>query len=109
MGDSISRQLVIDELCNMPGHHDDVGYSMIYRSDAIDRINSLAPSESDIIQCKDCKYWRQQTNYVGAPLSFGFCESNDMLQSLYGDISEVSHIDTDEDFYCGYAKRIGEE
>lgn len=59
----------------------------------------------EIIRCKDCKHWRQQTNYQGAPLSFGFCESDDMWRSLYGETYEVAHIDTDDDFYCGYADR----
>ena len=59
----------------------------------------------EVIRCKDCKHWRQQTNYAGALLSFGFCESDDMWRSLYGETYEVSHIDTDDDFYCGYAER----
>lgn len=64
------------------------------------------PSEEPkIIRCKDCKHWRQQTNYNKAPLSFGFCESDNMWRSLYGETYEVSHIDTDDDFYCGYAER----
>lgn len=63
----------------------------------------------EIIRCKDCKHWRQQTNYQGAPLSFGFCESDDMWRSLYGEIYGVSHIDTDDDFYCGYAERRTDE
>ena len=58
-----------------------------------------------IIRCKDCKHWKQQTNYKGVLLSFGFCESDDMWRSLYGETYEVSHIDTDDDFYCGYAER----
>lgn len=59
----------------------------------------------EVVRCKDCKHWRRQTNYTGAQLSFGFCESNDMWGSLYGETCEVSHIDTDDDFYCGYAER----
>ena len=58
-----------------------------------------------LVRCKDCKHWRRQTNYAGAQLSFGFCESDDMWRSLYGETYEVSHIDTDDDFYCGYAER----
>ena len=58
-----------------------------------------------LIRCKDCKYWRQQTNYQGALLSFGFCESEYMWGSLYGETTEVAHIDTDDDHYCGYAER----
>ncbi len=69
----------------------------------------LPSAQLEIIRCKDCKHWRQQTNYQGAPLSFGFCESDDMWRSLYGEIYEVSHIDTDDDFYCGYAERRTDE
>lgn len=58
-----------------------------------------------VVRCRDCKHWRQQTNYQGALLSFGFCESDDMWRSLYGETYEVSHIDTDDYFYCGYAER----
>ena len=65
----------------------------------------LPSAQPEIIRCKDCKHWRQQTTYQGAPLSFGFCESDDMWRSLYGETYEVSHIDTDDDFYCGYAER----
>jgi len=65
----------------------------------------MPSAQPEIIRCKDCKHWRQQTNYQGAPLSFGFCESDDMWRSLYGETYEVSHIDTDDDFYCGYAER----
>ena len=63
----------------------------------------------ELIRCKDCKHWRQQTNYQGALLSFGFCESDAMWCSLYGETTEVSHIDTDDDFYCGYAERRTDE
>lgn len=59
----------------------------------------------ELIRCKDCKWWRRQTNYQGAPLSFGFCESDDMWRSLYGEITEVEHIDADDNHYCGYAER----
>ena len=59
----------------------------------------------EIVRCKDCKHWRRQTNYAGAQLSFGFCESDDMWRSLYGETYEVSHIDTDDDFYCSYGER----
>ena len=69
---------------------------------AADVVPSAQP---EIIRCKDCKHWRQQTTYQGAPLSFGFCESDDMWRSLYGETYEVSHIDTVDDFYCGYAER----
>lgn len=60
---------------------------------------------AEIVRCKDCKHWRQQTNYQGVLLSFGFCESDAMWCSLYGETTEVAHIDTDDDFYCEYAER----
>lgn len=59
----------------------------------------------EVVRCRECKHWRQQTNYAGLPLSFGFCESDDMWRSLYGETYEVAHIDTDDNHYCGYAKR----
>ena len=62
-------------------------------------------AQPESIHCRECKHWKQQTNYAGAPLSFGFCESDDMWRSLYGETYEVSHIDTDDDFYCGFAER----
>ena len=61
--------------------------------------------EPEIVRCKDCKHWKRQTAYNGNPLSFGFCESDYMWRSLYGETYEVAHIDTDDDFYCGYAER----
>ena len=72
---------------------------------AINAVQDLSFAQPKIIHCKDCKHWRQNTNYQGVPLSFGFCESDDMWRSLYGETYEVSHIDTDDDFYCGYAER----
>jgi hypothetical protein len=72
----------------------------------VDSMSTIEPSaQPEIIYCRECKHWRQQTNYAGAPLSFGFCESDDMWRSLYGETCEVSHIDTDDDFYCGFAER----
>ena len=47
-----------------------------------------------IIRCKDCKYWRQ-----------GCCDCDDMWRLLDGEITEVNNIETDSDFYCGYAEK----
>ena len=102
MADLISRQAAIDAL------HMHLMYRMGTDSNKkrLDEwINNLPSVQPEIIRCKDCKHWRQQTNYQGAPLSFGFCESDDMWRSLYGETYEVSHIDTDDDFYCGHAER----
>lgn len=104
MDDLISRRAAIDCLCNgkcmQEGRWCDDGSCPPVR-----RIEGLPAAQPEIIMCKDCKHWRRQTNYQGAPLSFGFCESDDMWRSLYGETYEVSHIDTDDDFYCGYAER----
>ena len=100
MDDLISRQAAIDAIENF-GILD--GYSD--RMELIGRIEHLPSAQPDITHCKDCKHWRQQTNYQGTPLSFGFCESDNMWLSLYGETTEISHIDTDDDFYCGYAER----
>ena len=111
---------IVDTLENLPSAHlpdMNVG-DTIYRTEAIkvasgychpanivDELRKLPSAQSEIIRCKDCKHWRQQTNYAGAPLSFGFCDSDYMWRSLYGETYEVLHIDTDDDFYCGYAER----
>ncbi len=117
MSDLISRQAAIDALkehralyCdNTPDTFSKLFYAEKSRVDELDTtiatLVNLPPAQSEIIRCKDCKHWRRQTNYAGAPLSFGFCESDDMWRSLYGETYEVSHIDTDDDFYCGYAER----
>ena len=76
-----------------------------YKKEWLELMNTLPSVQPEIIRCKDCKYWRQQTNYAGAPLSFGFCESDDMWRSLYGETTEVAHIDTDDNHYCSYAER----
>ena len=99
MSDLIDRQAAIDAVmrnaCNT---------QRIYEA-----IKGVPSAQPEIVRCKDCKWWRQQTNYQGSPLSFGFCESDDMWRSLYGETYEVSHITTDDDFYCGYADMRGEE
>lgn len=64
-----------------------------------------AEAQPEIIHCRECKHWRQQTNYQGNLLSFGFCESDDMWRSLYGETPEVDYIYTDDNHYCGYAER----
>ena len=104
--DAISRQAAIDAA------HKNYDTILDFKSDGRtvadsfeDIINALPPAQQEIIRCKDCKHWRQQTNYQGVPLSFGFCESDDMWCSLYGETTEVAHIDTDDNHYCGYAER----
>ena len=96
--DTINRQVAIDAFYKYPN----INWTTL---DILTKINALPSAHSEIIRCKDCKHWRQQTNYQGVPLPFGLCESDDMWRSLYGETYEVAHIDADEDFYCGYAER----
>lgn len=98
MDDCISRQAVIDAF-----------EGELYSLSLFIKIQNLPSAQSEIVRCKDCKYWKQQTNFQGTPLSFGFCESDYMWRSLYGETYEVAHIDTDDDFYCGYAERQEDE
>lgn len=95
MHDLIYRQAAIDaireispELFSAYQHN-----TYIDKQGAMIRIMALPPAQSEIIRCKDCKYWKQQTNYQHVPLLFGFCENDYM------------YIDTNDDFYCGYAER----
>ena len=105
--DLISRQAAIDALYDWSEHSMTDAEAWHIRQ-VIGDIKSLPSAQPEIIRCKDCKHWRQH-NYQGAPLSFGFCESDDMWRSLYGETYEVSHIDTDDDFYCGHAERRTDE
>ena len=73
---------------------------------AVKALSALPSADAvEVVRRKDCKHWRRQTNYAGAQLSFGFCESDDMWRSLYGETYEVEHIDTDDVFYCSYGER----
>ena len=105
--DTIIRTAAIDALCSeCQGRRTRCKH---YPCSEVKAINALPPAQPEIIRCKDCRYWKQQTNFQGIPLSFGFCESDDMWRSLYGETYEVAHIDTDDDHYCGYAERRTDE
>lgn len=102
MSDLISKQVAVDAIIGQPPEpHYPTWYA--------EQIKALPSAEPNVIRCKDCKHWRQQTNYQGVLLSFGFCESEEMWRSLYGETYEVEHIDTDDDHYCGYAERRTDE
>lgn len=99
MDSLISRQAAIDVI--------EAGRltKLIDAETAINGLKALLPAQPEIIRCKDCKYWKQQTNYQCIPLSFGFCENDNMWRSLCGETCEISHIETDDNHYCGYAER----
>ena len=115
MSDLISRQAAIDHLKKrlyetaLNNNTEHPYYEEIADNRVDIWLNELPSAQPEIVRCKDCKHWKQQTNYQGVPLSFGFCESDDMWRSLYGETYEVAHIDTDDDFYCGYAERRTDE
>lgn len=60
------------------------------------RLEELPPAESKIIRCRYCKYWNE-----------GSCNCPDIRV----DCSDyyVGDIVTEEDFYCGFAKRREDE
>jgi hypothetical protein len=70
-----------------------------------DALLKLAPAQPEIIRCKNCKYWRQETNNQGAPLSHGLCENDAMWRSSF----YYRETCTDADFCCGYAERRTDE
>lgn len=119
MSDLISRQAVIDAICTWDKFGVDERCRVvrwyeglepyIHLRDVVMAIENLPSAEPEIIRCKDCEHWRQETNCQDTPLSFGFCVSDDMWRSLDGETTEVAYIDTDENHYCGYAERRTDE
>ena len=105
--DLISRQDAIEALREAENHAFNSFYKGLVKAHKI--IANLPSAEPKIIRCKDCKYWKQQMDYQGKPLSFGFCESEDMWRSLYGETTEVEDIDTDDNHYCGFAEKRTDE
>jgi len=85
MIDPIERQQAIDEAnawlleC--------IGVTKQNRScGLIRRLEDLPSAQPEIIRCKDCKHWMNEH----------LCKK---LSAYYGS------IDTDADFFCGYAER----
>ena len=110
MSDLIRREDAIDAIQKRADEIDSV-YSAFWEGLKIaqDIVEKVPSAEPEIIRCKDCKHWKQQIDYQGKLLSFGFCESEDMWCSLYGETTEVAHIDTDDNHYCGFAERRTDE
>ena len=107
MSNFIERQALLDKLREAENHAFNSFYKGLVKAHKI--VADMPSAEPEIVKCKDCKHWKRQTNYAGALLSFGFCESEDMWASLCGETYEVAHIDTDDDHYCGYAERRVDE
>ena len=113
MSDLIDRQNAINAMMALKQEDDErYGCEIPEGFDgkrAVEALEKLPSAEPEIIRCKDCKHWKQQMDYQDTPLSFGFCESEDMWRSLYGETTEVAHIDTDDNHYCGFAERRTDE
>ena len=60
-------------------------------------------AQPEIVRCKDCRYFKDITSIHGE------CESADMWQSLFGEVTEVEAIEVHKDHYCGYAERKTDE
>lgn len=105
----MTKDEAIKVLPDMKGAGDDWDKAIDLAVEALKHNVHDFQKDADCIRCKDCKWWHQQTAYNGARLSFGFCESDNMWDSLYGETTEISHIDTDDDFFCRYAERRTDE
>lgn len=66
----------------------------------IDRMPSV---QTEIIHCKDCRYFKSTTSIHGE------CECGEMWQSLFGETTEVEAINVHKDHYCRYAERKTDE
>ena len=109
--DTISRQAAIDAIGEVSPEFVSASYQhrvYINKQEVMIRLMALPPVQLEIIRCKDCKHWRRAIVY-GQQLSCGYCESDEMWQSLYGETCEVEHIDTEEDHYCSYGERKDDE
>lgn len=108
--DTISRQAAIDAIGQVSPELFSAYRHNIYidKQEVMIRLMAVPPVQSEIVRCKDCKHWRRAI-VCGQQLSYGYCESDEMWRSLYGETCEVEHIDTEEDHYCGYGERKDDE
>lgn len=91
--DLISRQQVIDALGELPTFTQDWSdNTWMYTDDVYDAIKQLSPIQSEIVRCKDCKYWNS-----------GSCEYPEHAVNCQD--YWVGDIETEAEHFCGYAKR----
>ena len=87
--DLISRQAAIDAMKSIS--------DSICEQQAIDALCELPSAQPEIIQCKDCKHWREGTVY-------SYCDR------LYGmGVLDTYDYMVAEDDYCSYAERRTDE
>ena len=89
MSDLISRQAAIDLLKQMRKDGDMVPWE---GKNVFARIRELPTIQPEIVRCKDCQYWNK-----------GSCECREHAvncQDYY-----VGDIETEAEYFCGYAER----
>lgn len=103
MSDLISRAAAIDALTEMYCKSDEDGYVWIIRGDAWKRIDALPSAQSEIVRCKECRWWDKKD---GSPV--GYCHA--AKHGYYSGHWEIEIYRTyKEDFYCADGEREGEE
>ena len=96
--DCISRKAAIDAACK--GFcHPGARCPDVQCWEKTKYLREIPTAQPEIIRCKDCRYYKAITSI------YGECESADMWQSLFGEITEVEAIEVHKDHYCGYAER----
>lgn len=90
MSNLIDRQAAIKAICEHGTDLERIGITYIavasHKQVTVDLLEQLPSTQSEIIRCKDCKYWERKS------ICDGYCD-------------EMSIFGCDEDFYCGYAER----
>ena len=77
MQDTIYRQAAIDAVIKRDAN---------CGIDSAEVLKSLPPAQPEIVRCKDCKHWKQES------ICDGYC-------------SEIEKDGFDEDDFCSYAER----
>ena len=89
---------IVDHVNEMPSAQPDLSsYSDKLWRNAYER--GKAEAQAEIIRCRDCRHCKDITSIHGE------CESAEMWDSLFGEVTEVEAIEVHKDHYCGYAER----
>ena len=94
MGDLISKRAAIDKINERQRK---LIYCFGFENDMVKIMNisksiisAIPPVQPEIIKCKECKHWEQES------ICDGYC-------------SEIEKDGFDEDHFCGYAERREDE
>ena len=117
MSDLIDRQAVIDALLSVTGnssvrelyeHVQEHGLSDMWSGGvnaAIDVIIAQPSIQSELIRCKDCRYYYKD---IGAYQNIECQCDNWYTGTLTGDLIGVS-VEPYDDFFCGFVERREDE